>query len=56
LEAVRLHLDTAAAVRRGRVEVRTEGSYQLGMDPIIDDANPDRPIDGTGRTSADPIN
>lgn len=48
LEAVRIHLDTAAAVHRGRVEVRGEGDYRLGMDPAIDAINPDRPIDGLG--------
>ncbi|WP_409025331.1 formyltetrahydrofolate deformylase [Halalkalicoccus salilacus] len=46
LEAVRLHLDTSVAVHRGRTELRGEGDYQLGMDPAIDGANPDRPLDG----------
>ncbi|MFC4357613.1 formyltetrahydrofolate deformylase [Halobium salinum] len=49
LEAVRLHLDDAATVHRGRTSLRDdadEEAYQLGMDPEVDRINPDRPIDG----------
>ncbi|MEM4781972.1 MAG: formyltetrahydrofolate deformylase [Halalkalicoccus sp.] len=53
LEAVRLHLDTAIAVHRGRTELRGEGEYQLGMDPATERINPDRPIDGIGSVLTD---
>lgn len=48
LEAVRLHLDKAVTVHRGRTELRGDGEYQLGVDPVLDEVNPDRPIDGIG--------
>jgi formyltetrahydrofolate deformylase len=53
LEAVRLHLDKAVAVHRGRTELRGDGEYQLGMDPAIEGINPDRPIDGIGEVLTD---
>lgn len=53
LEAVRLHLDKAVAVHHGRTELRGEGEYQLGMDPMTDEINPDRPIDGIGEVLTD---
>ncbi|ADJ14369.1 formyl transferase domain protein [Halalkalicoccus jeotgali B3] len=55
LEAVRLHLDKAIAVHRGRTELRgaSDGEYQLGMDRAVDEINPDRPIDGIGAVLTD---
>jgi formyltetrahydrofolate deformylase len=53
LEAVRLHLDKAIAVHRGRTELRGEGDYQLGMERALDEINPDRPIDGIGGVLTD---
>lgn len=53
LEAVRLHLDKAVTVHRGRTELRDEGEYQLGMGSTIDEMNPDRPIDGIGKVLND---
>jgi formyltetrahydrofolate deformylase len=49
LEAVRLHLDDAVSVHRGRTSVREgadAGDYQLGMTDEAAEANPDRPVDG----------
>ena len=53
VEAVRLHLDKALAVHRGRTELRGDGEYQLGIAPVIDETNPDRPIDGIGGVLTD---
>lgn len=53
LEAVRLHLDDAIAVPRGRTELREDGDYQLGMNPVADEVAPDRPIDGLGVADGD---
>jgi formyltetrahydrofolate deformylase len=46
LEAIRLHLDDALAVHRGRTTVRGDGEYQLGLPEDAIEANPERPIDG----------
>jgi formyltetrahydrofolate deformylase len=51
LEAVRLHLDDAVSVYRGRTELRSEveaDDYRLGLPPGVDERLPDRPIDGLG--------
>jgi formyltetrahydrofolate deformylase len=48
LEAVKLHLDDAVTVHRGRTSLRDgvdEGDYKLGLGDI---GNPDRPVDGLG--------
>ena len=46
LEAVRLHLDDAVTIHRGRTELREDASgYQLGMGPELDRETPDRPTD-----------
>ena len=48
LEAVRLHLDDAVAIHRGRTELREdadEDGYRLGMGPELDRATPDEPTD-----------
>jgi len=48
LEAVELHLDDAVAVHRGRTSLRDGAdpeSYQLGLSPTAQDANPTEPID-----------
>ena len=56
LEAVRLHLDDAVYVHRGRVELRDgveRGDYQLGLPPEMSSLNPDRPVDGLGAALAE---
>ncbi|APW96545.1 formyltetrahydrofolate deformylase [Halobiforma lacisalsi AJ5] len=54
LEAVRLHLNGDVSVHRGRTSVRENGDeYQLGLPSAIDDATPDRPVDGIGDAIAD---
>jgi formyltetrahydrofolate deformylase len=56
LEAVRLHLDDAVSVHRGRTSLREEtdaDDYQLGLPPEIESATPDRPIDGLGEAVRD---
>ncbi|MFB6124197.1 MAG: formyltetrahydrofolate deformylase [Haloferacaceae archaeon] len=45
LEAIRLHLDDALAVHRGRTTVRGDDDYQLGLSPAAREANPERPTD-----------
>ena len=48
LEAVELHLDDAVAVHRGRTSLRDGAdpdSYQLGLSPTAQDANPTEPVD-----------
>jgi formyltetrahydrofolate deformylase len=48
LEAVKLHLDDAVTVHRGRTSLRDgvdERDYKLGLGDI---GNPDRPVDGLG--------
>ena len=56
IEAIQLHLEDAVSVHRGRTRLRddldTEG-IQLGAPETLDDANPDRPIDGLGEIVAD---
>jgi len=49
LEGVRLHLDGALSVHRGRTHLRDESDqddYQLGLPPTARDAAPDHPTDG----------
>lgn len=51
LEAVRLHLDDAVSVYRGRTELRDDvdaDDYRLGLPEAADDLLPDRPVDGLG--------
>ena len=50
LEAVKLHLADAVAVYHGRTELReeTDGDHQLGLPEVVDEVNPDRPLDGLG--------
>jgi len=51
LEAVRLHLDGAVSVFRGRTELRDDvdaGDYQLGLPDATNERLPDRPVDGLG--------
>ena len=51
LEAVRLHLDDAVSVYRGRTELRSEvdaDDYRLGLPAGVDERLPGRPIDGLG--------
>jgi len=55
LEAVRLHLDDAVYVHRGRVELRDEvdrDTYQLGLPDELAELTPDRPVDGLGEALA----
>ncbi len=56
LEAVRLHLDDAVSVYRGRTEIRDgvdADDYRLGLPADLDDRLPDRPIDGLGEAVSD---
>ncbi|MFB6118359.1 formyltetrahydrofolate deformylase [Halosegnis sp.] len=49
LEAVRLHLDDAVYVHRGRVELREavdRERYQLGLPSELEELRADRPVDG----------
>jgi formyltetrahydrofolate deformylase len=51
LEAVRLHLDDAVSVHRGRTSLREDvdaDEYQLGLPADVEAATPDRPVDGLG--------
>ena len=51
LEAVKMHLDDAVSVHRGRTSLREEadeGDYQLGLPREATEASPDRPVDGLG--------
>ena len=51
LEAVRLHLDDAVSVYRGRTELRDgidADDYRLGLPADLDERLPDRPVDGLG--------
>ena len=55
LEAIKLHLQDAVSVHRGRTTLRDgeASGAQLGMAPEMDDLNPDRPIDGLGEVVGD---
>ncbi|SFR61759.1 formyltetrahydrofolate deformylase [Halogeometricum rufum] len=56
LEAVRLHLDDAVSVHRGRTSLRPGADaddYQLGATDAATAANPDRPVDGLADTLRD---
>ena len=55
LEAIDLHLNDEVAVHRGRTRLRDpeETEAQLGAPEDLDQANPDRPIDGLGEIVAD---
>jgi len=55
LEAMRLHLDDAVTVHRGRTTLRDpdDTEAQLGAPTALDKNNPDRPIDGLGEYIAD---
>ena len=56
LEAVRLHLDDAVSVYRGRTELRDgidAGDYRLGLPADLDERLPDRPVDGLGEAVSD---
>jgi formyltetrahydrofolate deformylase len=55
LEAVRLHLADAVYVHHGRTETREDldGDYQFGLPDVIEDVNPDRPLDGLGSVLGD---
>jgi len=50
LEAIDLHLNDEVTVHRGRTKLRDpeEADAQLGAPRDLDQANPDRPIDGLG--------
>jgi formyltetrahydrofolate deformylase len=51
LEAIKLHLDDAVAVHRGRTRLRDDtdpGDYQLGLSDEAAALAPDRPVDGLG--------
>jgi len=50
LEAVHLHLDDAVYVHHGRTEPREDlaDDHQFGLPDVVDDTNPDRPLDGLG--------
>jgi formyltetrahydrofolate deformylase len=55
IEAITLHLNDAVSVHRGRTKVRDDldtDDVQLGSPEVLDDANPDRPIDGLGEVVA----
>lgn len=56
LEAVQLHLDKAISTHRGRTGLRPDADgdeYQLGLPEQIEDATPDRPVDGTAEAMVD---
>ncbi|MFC7194153.1 formyltetrahydrofolate deformylase [Halosimplex aquaticum] len=55
LEAIDLHLNDEVTVHRGRTKLRdSEGTdAQLGAPKDLEQANPDRPIDGLGEYVAD---
>ncbi|WP_299266139.1 formyltetrahydrofolate deformylase [Halorientalis sp.] len=55
IEAITLHLNDAVSVHRGRTTLRDDldtDAVQLGSPEVLDDANPDRPIDGLGEIVA----
>ncbi|RXK51997.1 formyltetrahydrofolate deformylase [Halorientalis pallida] len=55
IEAIKLHLNDAVSVHRGRTKLRDDldtDDVQLGSPEVLDDANPDRPIDGLGEVVA----
>jgi formyltetrahydrofolate deformylase len=55
IEAIKLHLNDAVSVHRGRTTLRDDldtDDVQLGSPEVLDDANPDRPIDGLGEIVA----
>ena len=55
IEAITLHLNDAVSVHRGRTTLRDDldtDDVQLGSPEVLDDANPDRPIDGLGEIVA----
>jgi formyltetrahydrofolate deformylase len=57
VEAVKLHLDDALTVHRGRTSLRDEveaDAYQLGMTETAQRANPTDPVDGGVRSSDSP--
>jgi formyltetrahydrofolate deformylase len=55
LEAIDLHLNDAVSVHRGRTKLRDgeDTDTQLGAPPALDEANPDRPVDGLGESVTD---
>ena len=56
IEAIQLHLSDAVSVHRGRTKLRDDldtEDVRLGAPEVLDDANPDRPIDGLGEIVAD---
>jgi len=55
LEAIDLHLNDDVAVHRGRTRLRDPESVesQLGAPTALDEANPDRPVDGLGEIVAE---
>jgi len=55
LEAIDLHLNDEVTVHRGRTKLRDpeDTDAQLGAPQDLDQANPDRPIDGLGAYVAD---
>jgi len=55
LEAIDLHLHDEVTVHRGRTRLRNpeENGAQLGAPATLDEANPDRPIDGLGEFVAE---
>jgi formyltetrahydrofolate deformylase len=55
IEAIRLHLDDAVAVHRGRTSLRDpdETDAQLGGPHELNDLIPDRPVDGLGEFVAE---
>jgi formyltetrahydrofolate deformylase len=54
LEAISLHLDQAVSVHRGRTKLREDvEDAQLGAPEVLEEENPDRPIDGLGEFVAD---
>jgi len=55
LEAIDLHLNDAVTVHRGRTKLREgeDTDTQLGAPPALDEANPDRPVDGLGESVTD---
>jgi formyltetrahydrofolate deformylase len=55
LEAIDLHLSDEVYVHRGRTRLRDsdETDAQLGAPDVLDESNPDRPIDGLGEYVAE---
>jgi formyltetrahydrofolate deformylase len=56
LGAVRIHLDDAVSVFRGRTELRDDvdpDDYRLGLPDEVDGLLPDRPVDGLGNVVAE---